>query len=94
LRAALESFAGDRSAVAELVRQELTARLADPRANAGAGTASLSVHGEMHRAALKAARQALLVMRANDEIGDDAFHRMEEELDWAEMAGGRSNPGM
>ena len=28
-------------------------------------------------------------MRANDEIGDDAFHRIEEELDWLEMAGGR-----
>jgi hypothetical protein len=28
-------------------------------------------------------------MRANDEIGDAAFHRMEEELDWLEMAGGR-----
>ena len=27
-------------------------------------------------------------MRANDEIGDDAFHQMEEELDWIEMAGG------
>jgi hypothetical protein len=28
-------------------------------------------------------------MRANDEIGDDAFHEIEEELDWLEMAGGR-----
>jgi hypothetical protein len=27
-------------------------------------------------------------MRANDEIGDDAFHAMEEELDWHEMAAG------
>ena len=27
-------------------------------------------------------------MRTNDEIGDDAFHQMEEELDWLEMAGG------
>ena len=27
-------------------------------------------------------------MRAADEIGDDAFHRIEEELDWLEMAGG------
>jgi hypothetical protein len=27
-------------------------------------------------------------MRANDEIGDDAFHQMEEELDWLEMADG------
>ena len=29
-----------------------------------------------------------LAMRANDEIGDDAFHQMEEELDWLEMPGG------
>ena len=34
----------------------------------------------------QAARQAVLAMRANDEIGDDAFHEMEEELDWLEMA--------
>jgi hypothetical protein len=27
-------------------------------------------------------------MRASDEIGDDAFHQLEEELDWIEMAGG------
>jgi hypothetical protein len=25
-------------------------------------------------------------MRASDEIGDDAFHRVEEEFDWMEMA--------
>jgi len=24
-------------------------------------------------------------MRAKDEIGDGAFHRLEEELDWVEM---------
>jgi hypothetical protein len=34
-------------------------------------------------------RRPVLAMRANDEIGDDAFHRIEEELDWLEMAGGR-----
>jgi len=28
-------------------------------------------------------------MRASDEIGDDAFHLMEEELDWLEMADAR-----
>jgi hypothetical protein len=27
-------------------------------------------------------------MRATDEIGDDAFHLIEEEPDWIEMAGG------
>jgi hypothetical protein len=26
-------------------------------------------------------------MRNNDEIGDDAFHLIEEELDWLEMVG-------
>jgi len=25
-------------------------------------------------------------MRASHEIGDDAFHHIEEELDWLEMA--------
>jgi CPA1 family monovalent cation:H+ antiporter len=37
---------------------------------------------------LKAARQALFDMRATEAIGDDAFHRVEQELDWLEMADG------
>jgi monovalent cation/hydrogen antiporter len=53
-----------------------------------AGAPELSSHGQIHRAALQAARQAVLAMRANNEIGDDAFHAMEEELDWLEMAVG------
>jgi hypothetical protein len=32
-----------------------------------------SAHTEIHRGALEAARQAVLAMRANEEIGDDAF---------------------
>jgi len=33
-------------------------------------------------------------MRASDEIGDDAFHQIEEELDWLEMASGtQREPG-
>jgi CPA1 family monovalent cation:H+ antiporter len=35
---------------------------------------------------LRAARQAVLQMRADDEIGDDAFHQVEEDLDWLDMA--------
>jgi len=34
------------------------------------------------------ARHAAFTMRATDEIGDDAFHQIEEELDWLEMADG------
>jgi Na+/H+ antiporter len=89
LRAALASLADDESPAASLLRQQFKERLADQSANADLGSAPRSVHGEMLRAALKAARQAALDMRANEEIGDDAFHRIEEELDWIEMAGGQ-----
>jgi hypothetical protein len=54
-----------------------------------ADIAARSAQSEIHRGALVAARQAVLAMRANDEIGDDAFHGIEEELDWLDMAGGR-----
>jgi CPA1 family monovalent cation:H+ antiporter len=82
-------MAHDRSSVAELVRQELTEHLAYERSDADGGDATHSAHSELLREALRAARQVVLAMRANDEIGDDAFHRMEEEIDWLEMAGGR-----
>jgi hypothetical protein len=29
-------------------------------------------------------------MRARDDIGDNAFHRLEEEFDWIEMGVGAS----
>jgi NhaP-type Na+/H+ or K+/H+ antiporter len=89
LRAGLASFAHDRSPAAELIRQEFTAHLTredgDPEAPDGAHSA----HEEIHRGALQAAREAVLAMRASEEIGDDAFHLIEEELDWLEMAIGR-----
>jgi monovalent cation/hydrogen antiporter len=89
LHAALESFTGDRSLAAELVRQGFTARLSDDRADAGRGDAPSSAHSDIYRGAVQAARRAVLAMRASHEIGDDAFHRIEEELDWLEMAGSR-----
>jgi hypothetical protein len=42
-------------------------------------------HAQLHRAAIRAARDAIIAMRANREIGDEAFHLVEEELDWLEM---------
>jgi monovalent cation/hydrogen antiporter len=90
LDAGLEKLAHDESPIADAVRQEFTAHLADERANADAGGTVRSAHTELHREALLAARQAVLAMRANDEIGDDAFHQIEEELDWLEMAGGKA----
>ncbi|MBV9489483.1 MAG: sodium:proton antiporter [Verrucomicrobia bacterium] len=88
LRAGLTSLAHDQSSVAELVRQEFTARLADRRQSADTGDVTRPISRELFHGALQAARQAVLAMRAHDEIGDDAFHQLEEELDWLEMAGG------
>jgi CPA1 family monovalent cation:H+ antiporter len=86
LQAGLASAAHHRSPVAEVVRRELTAHLA-PEPAAGAGTTARAARSDIHRDALQAARGAVLEMRTSGEIGDDAFHRVEEELDWLEMAG-------
>jgi CPA1 family monovalent cation:H+ antiporter len=87
LRAALASFADETSPAAAAVGHEFAAHLADDEAP----HVGRSEHGELHRRALEAARQEVLGMRAGNEIGDDAFHRIEEDLDWLEMAG-RSTP--
>jgi hypothetical protein len=39
----------------------------------------------MVRAATEAERRRLSALRADGTIGDDAFHRIEEELDWADL---------
>lgn len=88
LDAGLARFAHDRSPVAEAVRQEFIAHLGSLDADAAEGEARRSAHTTIHREVLQAARQAVFAMRASEEIGDDAFHLVEEELDWIEMAGG------
>ncbi|MEP7308003.1 MAG: sodium:proton antiporter [Acidobacteriota bacterium] len=86
LAAGLASLENDESPVAFAVRQEFTAHLTHAPADTDADGPVRPSHGEFHRGALQAARQAVLAMRATDEIGDDAFHQIEEELDWIEMA--------
>ena len=84
LRAALASFQDDKSPAADAVRKELTAHL---HSTAGREAASAAAsHADIHITALEAARSVVHEMRANQEIGDDAFHQIEEELDWLEMA--------
>jgi Na+/H+ antiporter len=84
LNAGLATFEQDRSPLANAIREELATRLAPGDHDGGGDTGT--AYTDIHRAALQAARQAVLAMRSNEEIGDDAFHRMEEELDWLEMA--------
>jgi NhaP-type Na+/H+ or K+/H+ antiporter len=92
LGASLATFADDRTMMADAVRRQLKSYLAD-ESDATLGAAGRSAHTEIHHRALHAARAAVLAMRANDEIGDDAFHQIEEQLDWLEMVeGGDTEP--
>jgi CPA1 family monovalent cation:H+ antiporter len=83
LRAALATVDGFDSQVARTVRQEFASHLRAARGEDGDREID---HEQLHRSALDAARRIILDMRANDEIGDDAFHRLEREFDWLEMA--------
>ena len=40
----------------------------------------------VYRGALRAARQSLLTMRDSSDIGDDAFHTLENDLDSMEVS--------
>jgi monovalent cation/hydrogen antiporter len=89
LRAGLATVEPEQSASAEAVRRELSSRLVDDETRDAGG--ETRAHDALRRGALRAARQALLAMRESNEIGDDAFHQVEEELDWLEMAGVRDD---
>ena len=56
-----------------------------PNPNGGIATSELPAD-PLRRRAIGAAREALLRMRQSEEIGDDAFHQVEEELDRAELS--------
>jgi Na+/H+ antiporter len=86
LRAALASVEDDESEAAAAVRQQYAHLLSNAHGTAIREEAEAPPHSEIHQRAVTAARQAILQMRANGEIGDDAFHRIEEELDWIEMS--------
>jgi Na+/H+ antiporter len=90
-RAALDAV-DDAGRSAELVgylRRKYQARLR--RAESAADGTDLAdadeipVLTELQRQAQAAERRMLSQLRASGVIGDDAFHRVEEELDWAEL---------
>jgi CPA1 family monovalent cation:H+ antiporter len=84
LSAALATFDGDSSEAARAARHDFTSHLRRS-ADDNVDSEPASEHDELRRRAVAAARQAVLRMRATDEIGDEAFHQLEEELDWIEM---------
>jgi Na+/H+ antiporter len=74
------------SSATEAVRSEYEARLR--RINSGQPPREDEIGsdlGSVQQRAILAERRALSDLRSRGEIGDDAFHRVEEELDWAEV---------
>jgi CPA1 family monovalent cation:H+ antiporter len=86
-RAALEEIDGDPSEEAEILRLEYRALLLRGKGNPDGGVSSGELPADpLRRRAIGAARQSLLALRRSEEIGDDAFHQLEEELDRAELS--------
>jgi CPA1 family monovalent cation:H+ antiporter len=86
-RAALAEVAtAEGDEMAPLLRRKLEGRL--QRAESAAGDPTID-RADGYTGLLKrtqsAERRVLVDLRARGVIGDDAFHRVEEELDWAEL---------
>ena len=82
-RVALEVLAGDHSSEARALRRELTAQI--DRSSHEELAHRQSTHEILRARIVTAQRQVLVEMRDANEIGDDAFHQLEERLDWAEL---------
>jgi monovalent cation/hydrogen antiporter len=66
-------------------KYELRMRRIDDEASSAANASTDGDAQHPTRRALEAERRALSSLRSRGVIGDDAFHRVEEELDWAEL---------
>jgi len=83
MQAALDTLAGERSPAAAAVREGyLAARevAASPEEPQGP-----TEHDRLRLRAITAQRLTLHRLREQGAIGDEAFHRLEEEVDWAEL---------
>jgi Na+/H+ antiporter len=88
-RAALDAIEDDPSEEAEILRLEYRAILmqADDDPHGGITNGELPAD-PLRRRGIAAARKSIFDLRAREVIGDDAFHRIEEELDRAELSAG------
>ena len=90
-RAALRSLDGVDEPEAAILRKEYNVVLQDE----GLRGLRPKVFGKLRMKAIAAERTAVQTLRHTREIGDDAYHALEEELDWAEgnaRRRGRSAP--
>jgi len=86
-RAALDEIEGDPSEEAEILRLEYRAMLMRGESDPDGGVPTSELPADpLRRRAIDAARRSILSLRRSEEIGDDAFHQLEEELDRAELS--------
>jgi NhaP-type Na+/H+ or K+/H+ antiporter len=86
LAAALAEVPADASPAADLVRKDFKVRLGSAAHTGNAPGSWSSGYDAAYRRALQAARRNLLAMRDSGDIGDDAFHTLENDLDWMEVS--------
>jgi Na+/H+ antiporter len=91
-RAALEAVDGDSSAEGEALRREYGELLREAGRDPKGQVLGELPADRLRRRAIGAARRAVLELRREGTIGDDAFHRVEEEFDFAELSA-RTPPG-
>jgi monovalent cation/hydrogen antiporter len=87
-RAALRLVDQQPHSIAKIVvRREYENRLRDSNEGGSSTVPTVGPElGTVRRQAIAAERRAIADLRARGEIGDDAFHRIEEELDWVEVS--------
>ena len=85
LEAVMATLPSGATPAVDLVRKEYKVRLASS-GEANASSEPFVRYADAHRRALEVARRTLLAMRGSGEIGDDAFHAVENELDWLEVS--------
>ncbi|HZP86797.1 MAG TPA: sodium:proton antiporter [Burkholderiales bacterium] len=85
LEAVMATLPSGTAPAVDLVRKEYKVRLTSPT-DPHAPSEPFVRYADAHRRALEVARHTLLAMRGSGEIGDDAFHAVENELDWMEVS--------
>jgi CPA1 family monovalent cation:H+ antiporter len=83
IEAAVATLRDEQSEAAGTVRAEYEA--ARVLAEGGSRPQAAAEHDRLRLKAIAAERRVLTELRCDGRITDDAFHRLEEELDWAEL---------
>ena len=83
MQAALDRLDGDKSPAANTIREQYAAarKVAEDQHEPQAATK----YDRLRLRAIRAQRDELNRMRTRGEIGDAAFYRLQEELDWSEL---------